>query len=88
MRPSEKLASSVKIAEELGFDVVSASPVELDINDTPDLDRMLETLSMHDMVIFTSSNGVHSAEDLLKMRKMSISMLRKAYLSNDRTNDS
>lgn len=80
MRPSEKLASSVKIAEELGFDVVSASPVELDINDTPDLDRMLETLSMHDMVIFTSSNGVHSAEDLLKMRKMSISMLRKATL--------
>ena len=46
MRPSEKLASSVKIAEELGFDVVSASPVELDINDTPELDRMLETLSM------------------------------------------
>jgi uroporphyrinogen-III synthase len=62
MRPKDKLEESMLLAREMGFDVVAASPLQIELNDGPEFDAFLGAVKGGevDVVILTSSTGVEA----------------------------
>jgi len=77
MRPKDKLQESLALAMKMGFDVVAASPIEIELHDTPEFDRFLDELTSWkaDLVMFSSATAVQSCIDLAARRRRSDSLL-------------
>ena len=62
MRPEDKLEESMVLARELGFEVVAASPLRIEVNDGPEFDAFLRSARRGevDVVILSSSTGVEA----------------------------
>ncbi len=68
MRPMDKIPESIKLARELGFDPICASPLEIRTKDSKEFEVFLGDLRGRkvDVLILTSSNGVASMLDLAR----------------------
>jgi len=66
MRPKERLQESISAAREAGFDVICASPIEIQVLPSSEFDEFLRELETGfvDVVVFTSATGVQAALDL------------------------
>lgn len=62
MRPRDKLEESILLAREMGFDVVAASPLQIELNDGPEFEDFIRAArdGEVDVVILTSSTGVEA----------------------------
>lgn len=68
MRPNDKLKESKELAEGMGFEVVCASPIEIEVNPSPAFDLFLHSLreGASPVVIFTSSAGVKASIEIAR----------------------
>lgn len=85
MRPADRLQQSAALAKGMGFEVVCASPIDMEVRDSPDFGRFLVALQSGkaDMVMFSSSAAVHSSLGLARRRgglEVLIQGLRKTYV--------
>ncbi len=62
MRPKDKLEESILLAREMGFDVVAASPLQIEPNDGPEFEGFIRAARRGevDVAILTSSTGVEA----------------------------
>ncbi|MBI0584281.1 MAG: uroporphyrinogen-III synthase [Methanomassiliicoccus sp.] len=70
MRPKDKLEESIVLAREMGFDVVAASPLQIEMNDGPEFDALLRALKNEevDVAVLTSSTGVEALARMASRR--------------------
>ena len=70
MRPKDRLEESILMAKELGFEVVAASPLQIEMNDGPELDAFIRSVKKGevDAVILTSSTGVEALVRMMSRR--------------------
>ncbi len=74
LRPVDKMEESLKIASDLGFDTVAASPLVIVPNDTPDIGRLFDELKRGSMayVVLTSSTSVNAILELARMHDVDV----------------
>jgi uroporphyrinogen-III synthase len=77
MRPMDRIEDAVKMAKELGFEVAAASPLTVRPIEDPQADEMIDELSKAkvDVVILTSSTGVHILADAAEHRGTDLATL-------------
>lgn len=70
MRPKDRLEESILLARELGFEVVAASPLQIEMDDGPELDAFIRSVKKGevDAVILTSSTGVEALVRMMSRR--------------------
>jgi len=70
LRPADRLDGSVRKAEAAGFEVVAASPLAVELDDSEDVDVLLTELRAGrvDCVVLTSSTAVDALSVLLERR--------------------
>lgn len=58
------------MAREAGFEVIAASPLEIQVNDAPEMERFFEQLreGSVDLIILTSSTGVAALRSIVERR--------------------
>ncbi|HTY46649.1 MAG TPA: uroporphyrinogen-III synthase [Methanomassiliicoccales archaeon] len=71
MRPKDRLQESIALARDMGFEVVAASPVDVEVHDSEEFSAFLKGLANREveMVVFTSATGVDAAFDLADHRR-------------------
>lgn len=70
MRPRDKVEASVRLAQGMGFDTIAASPLRIDVRDSPEFDSFLSSVRIGevDAIVLTSTTGVDSLVDLMGRR--------------------
>lgn len=70
MRPEDKLEASAHLAREMGFDVVAASPLKIEVNDGPEMDAFMSSVRKGevDVVVLASSTGVEALSKMISRR--------------------
>ena len=70
MRPRDKLEGSVRLAESLGFQTIAASPLRIEVRDSPGIDDLLSAVAAGRVgaIVLTSTTGVDALVELMALR--------------------
>ncbi len=70
MRPADKLEGAIRLAESMGFEALAASPLRVQVRDSPEIDAFIEAAGAGkaDAAVLTSTTGVDAVMQLLARR--------------------